>query len=261
MLAELTPFLLLSFKWDGFSWTSNRDIVWGIQGCSRISFPAHSSHPPPLSLQYASYNMTNSVASPILTLWAQPESSELLLPALDFLVPSLALSSTIMHSQTLFLGDLFYYPPPLGSQTPELVCLSFPSALEFLSLSYTPVVPAQLGGPHLRSNCRLEMLEIPELSEALCPPCLPPQSSHSHLLPVKLHQWCNLYATEFVSFLCLLVSLTISSFLVFSCLISLHMISSRKEIPKSVGYKTLVNYLVIKFNFQIFLNSFKSIIC
>ena len=140
-------------------------------------------------------------------------------------------------------------------------CLSFPSALEVLSLSYTPVVPAQVGGPHLRSSYWLEMSEIPELSEALCPPCLPPQSSHSHLLPVKLHQWCNLYATEFVSFLCLLVSLTISSFLVFSCLISLHMISSRKEIPKSVGYKTLVNYLVKKFNFQIFLNSFKSIIC
>lgn len=129
MWAELTPFLLLSFKCSGFSWTSSRDMVWGIQGCSRISFPAHSSHPL-LSLHYASYNMTNSVASPALTLWAQPESSELLLPALDFLIPSSALSSTITHSETLFLAGMFCSLPPLGSRTL--------SELGFLNLSVLP---------------------------------------------------------------------------------------------------------------------------
>ena len=92
-------------------------------------------------------------------------------------------------------------------------CLSFPSALEVLSLSYTPVVPAQVGGPHLRSSYWLEMSEIPELSEALCPL---PQSSRIHLLPVRLHLWCHLYATESVSFFCLLISLKVPSFLFIS---------------------------------------------
>ena len=104
------------------------------------------------------------------------------------------------------LSDIVSWWPVLLSTSSGLpnsfwTCLSFPSALEVLSLSYTPLVPAQVGGPHLRSNCRLEMFEIPELSEALCPPCLPPQSSHSHPLPMRLHLWCHLYATESVSFL------------------------------------------------------------
>ena len=101
------------------------------------------------------------------------------------------------------LSDTVSWWPVLLSTSSGLpnsfwTCLSFPRALQVLSLSYTPLVPAQVGGPRLRSSYWLEMLELPELSEALCPP---PQFSHRHLLLVRLRLWCSLYSTEPVSFL------------------------------------------------------------
>ena len=140
MWAELPPFLLLSFKWDGFSWTSSRELVWGIQACAVISFSA-SQLTPPSSVTTVSVLQYGQLCS-------QPCSDSLSPAWFGRTSPASSGFPSSLH------GPFFHHHAPLDAVSRWHVLLSaisglpnsfwtlslssFPRALEVLSLSYTP---------------------------------------------------------------------------------------------------------------------------
>lgn len=119
----------------------------------------------------------------------------ILLPVLDFLVPSTALSSTMIHSQKLFLAGMFRYLPPLAPKHSEPCPFLSQCYLRYSISVISTVFPCKIGSSHLGINYLLEMPELHQPFEPLCPPCPSLQSSHNHLFPMWLHLWCNLYPT------------------------------------------------------------------
>lgn len=83
-----------------------------------------------------------------------------------------------------------------GSQTLSEPCPFLSQCYLRYSISViSTVFPCKIGSSHLGINYLLEMPELHQPFEPLCPPCPSLQSSHNHLFPMWLHLWCNLYPT------------------------------------------------------------------